>query len=691
MKINEPDFGMDGALIGVCGVQGSGKSVFLTCVFQTVDLAAPLKGGLTFDREKVGGARYFRNLEEEIRSKGSLSGTRERIRARLYFKVDDPNSRFYGNQLSVDLVDFAGKFFELSEDLGPSLSSSDLPEADKLEAHEISDFLQRCDGLIILISAKLFRRSNWPSLGDNPFPSSVNYLIEDCREKRRPLAVVISQADSTPELTREKLEAIERIKRFRSQFTSSVPESLRGNALPYGTVELIACYELGPEGLPVTQGSGETIWRSEASKIFLQILAAAWPRISTKLSSRQKASRARLRNRLIGGAIGLLLVLAAVVFGVHWSRHQEYSQEVSLVRQIAEQVRQTSPVTIQQLGQLQQLADEPSGEPMGEELAEAFKVLWADLETLTNQILAAPALDEEQARKLALLGQFEPLRGHRGSEWWTPAISEIISARLTCIGHLKAAESSPVKKIKIFEEQKQKFKELGDQAFRGLLDTSASELKTFQIDTSARAALGLKSTVRERIQAIRELVFDQQQPGDSEYRLLLRKRLARELVKTLFELEENPQIRNLLSGPIPDLKEVRPGSLRLDLVLREIRKLEAPWIPSLEPFSQAVQDRQFIVESILDDLFKGLSYEERSALWQEMIAEMEVCYIFDLSAEAAVPDVHPLPHLLKSVLTASTFLAQGQQEAKAIFLSSFGYAAELLEIERHSAAAALGG
>lgn len=689
MEINEPALGRDGALIGVCGVQGSGKSVFLTCVFQTVDLAAPAKGGMTFDREKFGGARYFGNLEQEIRSKGNLSGTRERIQARLFFKVDEPKSPFFGRQLPVDLVDFAGKFFELAEDLGPSLSLSDLPEEDKREAQEVSDFLQRCDGLIILISAKLLRRSR-SSLGDNPFPASVNFLIEDCRTARRPVALVFSQADSVPELSREKIEEIERVKRFRHQFTSNLRESLHSNALPFGIVELATCYELGPAGLPVVQGSGETIWKSEAAKIFLQVLGAAWPRISTKLESRQKASRARFRKRVFGSVVALMLILAAAAAAWQWNRIKEYRQELNMVNQAAEQVRQVSSVSSQQVADLVQLSEDRSQGPMREELSKAFENLGTDLERLKDALLDHPALDAEHIRQLTLLSQFEPMRGHPGSEWWTPNITEIIAGRLACLGRLQAAAASRIDKINIIEEQKRNFEALGDPAFRGLLGTTSSELKKTQVDEAARATLNLKSTVRERIQGIRTLVFDQQQPVDAEYRLLLRARLARELVAALFELEENPQVRTLLSEPIPDLKDLRPGSLRLDLVLREIQKLETPWTPSLEPFSQAVQDRQFLVASLLDDLSKGLSYEDRTIIWREIIAEMEEWYIFDLSAEAAVPDVQPLPQLLKAALGTAAHPAQGQQDARDLFLGTSSYERELLEIERHVPVSILG-
>ncbi|MCP5113276.1 MAG: hypothetical protein GY953_20790, partial [bacterium] len=41
------DAGSAGALIGICGVTGAGKTVFLTSVFQSIDTVIPDHGLLT--------------------------------------------------------------------------------------------------------------------------------------------------------------------------------------------------------------------------------------------------------------------------------------------------------------------------------------------------------------------------------------------------------------------------------------------------------------------------------------------------------------------------------------------------------------------------------------------------------------------------------------------------------------------
>jgi ABC-type dipeptide/oligopeptide/nickel transport system ATPase component len=75
-------------ILGVCGDQGSGKTVFLTCIFRSIGNA--VSNNVSFDRDHVGNASYFARIEADLIKNGPTAGTRLLFPARIYIKPYNP-------------------------------------------------------------------------------------------------------------------------------------------------------------------------------------------------------------------------------------------------------------------------------------------------------------------------------------------------------------------------------------------------------------------------------------------------------------------------------------------------------------------------------------------------------------------------------------------------------------------------
>lgn len=699
-----PKPGEEGALIGVCGTQGAGKTVFLTCVYQTSELAVPSHGELTFDRKEVGGARYFANIEAEIRSHGTIPGTkeRERVPARLLLRIDDRDSSLSGQRLPIDLVDFAGKYFDLFADLGPSLDTGNLPVEDKRDAHEISAILEHCDGLIILVSAALFNQGSGKPR-DNPFPKSVTYLIDDCRRTKRPLALVFSQADTNPELTLEKIETFERVRRFRQQFTASLEEALKG-LKPFGTVELLSCYELDLHG-PKLQNAEGSIWRPEAGRVFMQVVKAVWPKVRQRLEEHRgakpsapkpqpkkpvrlpqpRASWSLPWARSLLAATLLTSLLGGGGFFAH--RYYQLQEAVGLVRETSQQVGSgatVSPERIKRLQDARQLEKSGSAPFDTQALQSAFGDLRQSLENRAETYLAKPALTREHQDEITNLLVFEEDRDPAQTPWWSPVVSRKLEARASFLaswngGGNPGLPQDPVRRIDYLRQQQQLFARLGDEPFRLLLVEAITRQEREHVDSLVQTALGSATTLQTRAEAIRTLLADAQLPADAESRFLLRERLSGELVAAILELDENPRLRSTLGQRLPEAKNAGAKGLQLPNLLLRIAQLPGTWDLSIEPFRQAARARRTVVKNALADLFRGLDTRERTEIWRAMLAQLDAGYLFDRSA--MVDGIFPLPQRLESVLRRTPLSASQQAQAEALLLEHPFYYNELLVIE----------
>src|SRR6185436_16504797 len=134
-------------VIGVCGEQSAGKTVFLTCIFQSVWTAFPNDVVIDFDRKEVGNASYFQTIEDALIARGPAPGTTDRalFPARIYVKPYESLPGPPRSKLTVDILDFAGRHFRSIADLKHLLDENN-GDAEEMKAlREVNAMLERAD------------------------------------------------------------------------------------------------------------------------------------------------------------------------------------------------------------------------------------------------------------------------------------------------------------------------------------------------------------------------------------------------------------------------------------------------------------------------------------------------------------------------------------------------------------------
>src|SRR5215216_81515 len=230
-------------VIGVCGEQGSGKTVFLTCIFQSIWTAFPDDVIVDFERKEIGNATYFQSIEDSLIAKGPTQGTTDRslFPARIYVRPYEPLPGTARSMLSVDILDFAGRHFRSMADLKDLAEASDSDPEDIKALREVNETLEKADAFVILINSTEIDPLN-ETPRRNPFSPSVNFMLSHCRAQRKPVALLFSQIDQTPLLNEELFHTLPRVQAFERQFTEDHEEASQGGR-PFGIVRRISCYE----------------------------------------------------------------------------------------------------------------------------------------------------------------------------------------------------------------------------------------------------------------------------------------------------------------------------------------------------------------------------------------------------------------------------------------------------------------
>ncbi|MFP5245042.1 MAG: hypothetical protein ACLGH0_00005, partial [Thermoanaerobaculia bacterium] len=254
--------------IGVCGEQGSGKTVFLTCIFQSIWTACPDDVVLDFDRDEIGNADYFRDIEDRIIATGKPEGTLPQalVPARIYVKPYRPLSVAVPPVLAVDIQDFAGRHFRSLANLKGLGAPKDSDPDDVKALRQVNETIKKADAFIILInSTEIDPLNETPQR--NPFSPSVNFLLSHCRTENKPVALLFSQSDQTKMLTEDVFQTLPRVQAFERQFTSDHAAAEAGKR-PFGIVRRIACYETVEGDLaPIRQTMDGSIWKPEPAQI----------------------------------------------------------------------------------------------------------------------------------------------------------------------------------------------------------------------------------------------------------------------------------------------------------------------------------------------------------------------------------------------------------------------------------------
>lgn len=481
--------------IGVCGEQGAGKTVFLTCIFQSIWTAFPDDVALDFDRDEIGNADYFRDIEDRILSKGRPEGTiaQSLYPARIYVKPYEPLPAAVPPVLSVDIKDFAGKHFRSLANL-TDLGAPKDSDSDEVKARrEVSETIRKSDAFVILInSTEIDPLNETPTR--NPFSPSVNFLLTHCRLEKKPVALLFTQVDQTKMLTDELFRQMPRVQAFERQFTSDHAEAMAGRK-PFGIVRRISCYETVEGDLaPRRQTLDGSIWKPEPAQVVLELLRAAMPRINARLreaaaqrlkaqseaaaeAERQKeqdaiAAKRRRERRLIASAAALagLILIAGLSFV--WQHIAREKRKLQLLTDIEAKIVQG------QIASISPEAESSLGEILGAYRSDRDGTS-ADIRTAIHNIHTAfgeaaqrltdePAFDADYAAEIARFQSLAPLLDPENTASWHPTLLPLLEARTSFLADWFARNRQGQERTLILNEAIRHFS-AGDEPFARVL------------------------------------------------------------------------------------------------------------------------------------------------------------------------------------------------------------------------------
>jgi hypothetical protein len=655
-------------VIGVCGEQGAGKTVFLTCIFQSIWTAVADDVILDFDRKKIGNATYFQGIEDALLQKGPTQGTlaRSSYPARIYVKPYEPLPEHTSSMLSVDILDFAGRHFRSIADLKNMLEENEADAAEMKTLREVNETLERADAFVILINSTEIDPVN-DSPKRNPFGPSVNFMLAHCRAERKPVALLFSQIDQTPYLTDELFHSLPRIQAFERQFTASHKEAASPGGRPFGIARRISCYETVEGDLvPRSQSGDGNIWRPEPAQVVLELLRAAMPAIKKHQAekareaekARQKKTREEERKRkrnwtfAIAALIGLLLVIGILAFAL---LQKMEGKHVLLLRTIEGSLHEgniasITPALEAQLDEVLRAQRTNSG--IGSSLVRAaVRHLESAVGEAEVRLVGEPSLDAAYAEKIArfqsLVPHFDPIV----SAGWRQALPLLAARRDFLAGWLGASRQGRRERARYLDEAAKRFEDGGDRPFASLLAAQSTGEKKAEV-ASWQIQIDADADVLNRLATIQNILASTVGEQDPEFKQLARKALAGQVTSTILKRSENGLLREKLFTPlVPDLTKFADGEVRFEVLARELLNCANKELcESRQAVVQSVitdantntQTWKSAVENLLHNLLLDLPPQERRDVWQDVAASIDGSYIFSGRPDAWPGDVGPL-------------------------------------------------
>lgn len=668
-------------VIGVCGEQAAGKTVFLTCIFQSIWNELPLDLMGTLDRDKIGGASYFQGIEDALLAQGPTQGTTERalFPARIYIKPSEAIPGVERSTLAVDLLDFAGRHFRSMADLKHLLEESGADVEETKALREVNAMLERADAFVILINSREIDPMN-PAPSRNPFGPSVMFMLAHCLENRKPVALLFSQVDQTPMLTNEVLHEIKTVKRFETQFTENLDEASTPGGRPFGIVRRISCYETLPDDLtPKKHGEGGNIWRPEPAQIVLTLIRATMPTIKAKhLAALAEAERVRQEEELknqrrrkvrrlsaVAAVAALLIVISVAVF---WKYTNDERREVATLERMTEAVQEGNLTGIPSALEadvariLSVNRDNPDG--TGSSVRSSIVSLQTAIGEAGERMAGQPLLDAGYATNLA---RFEGLLSHFDAnvvEPWQQTVLPVLTPRRELLSEwFSSAPKERSKRTKLLDEAAQRFNDAGDRAFSTLLSAQSTREKEAEI-AGWQGLVDADADVESRLRTIQFLLTSSLQQPDPEFTRLARKALAGHVATTILKRSENSLLREKLLSPLlPDLALFGDGDVRFDVLARDL--LNCPSRQECErrlaivqsvknDASTNVQSWGSAVENLLRSMLLDLPREERPAIWSAFAASLASSYFFSGRRDAWSEGMTPLHAYVLAVASSDT-------------------------------------
>ncbi len=655
-------------VIGVCGEQASGKTVFLTCIFQSIWTAFPDDVIVDFERKEVGNATYFQSIEDSLIAKGPTTGTTDRslFPARIYIKPYAPLSGNHHSVLSVDLLDFAGRHFRSMADLKGLLEASESDPEDVKALREVNDTLERADAFVILInSTEIDPLDETPRR--NPFSPSVNFMLAHCRAERKPVALLFSQIDQTPRLTEELFRTLPRVQEFERKFTQDQKEATSGGR-PFGIVRRISCYETVPGDLaPRRQTLDGSIWRSEPAQVVLELLRAAMPRINERLAreareakearleQERETQRRRKRQWIVraAAALGAVAILGGAAFA--WYKRTE-GHQVRLLEGVEVKLREgklasipaASEVRLGEILAAHRAAPGRTPSGVGAAIAEVESALGAAARRLTGEPLLEAAYGEEIVRLESLVPHFAAA----ATEPWRPGLLPRLSARREFLSDwFGNARKERRVRTGFLDASVRSFLGSGDWAFAKLLAAQSTREKETEV-AAWRARIDADADVTSRLATMQYLLAAAAAERDPELLRLARLELAAQLVVTILKRHENGLLREKLLVPLaPDLSALGDGDVRFEVLARVLltcADLEA-CDGRKHTVRSALTEANTIaaswtsgVENLLRSLLLDLPVEQRPEVWGALADALGGAYLFSQREDAWPAALRPL-------------------------------------------------
>jgi hypothetical protein len=668
-------------VIGVCGEQGSGKTVFLTCIFQSIWTAFPDDVIVDFERKEIGNANYFQSIEDSLIATGPTQGTTDRslFPARIFVK---PYEALPGNghaMLSVDLLDFAGRHFRSMADLKDALEASE-SDADDIKAlREVNETLEKADAFVILInSTEIDPLDETPRR--NPFSPSVNFMLSHCRAERKPVALLFSQIDQTPRLTEELFRTLPRVREFERKFTQNLQESALPGKRPFGIVRRISCYETVSGDLaPRRQTLDGSIWCREPAEVVLDLLRAAMPRIherlareaeeTEKLKEGEKLAEHRKRQRQwafrIAALLGILMILGFLAFA--WYKRTE-SHQVRLLDSVEDNLREgkpapLSPASAAELGKiLAAHRANPGGTPSGVRAAieDLESALGAAAQRLAGEPLLAVPYREEVAQFQSLVPLFDPAV----TEPWQQKLLPLLAARSEFLSDWFGTERKERRtRTSALDQSAKRFLDAGDRVFANLLTAQSTQEKEAEV-AGWQTRIDADADVASRLATLQNLLASTVAERDPELTRLARKALAGQLVATILQRQENGFLREKLLTPLaPNLAKLGDGEVRFEGLARDL--LACAKKEECESRQEAVQSAitdagtaaaswSSGVDNLLRSLLLDLPLEERREVWGALAESLASSYLFSIRADAWPEEIGPPQTRLFALAKAET-------------------------------------
>jgi hypothetical protein len=708
-------------VIGVCGEQGSGKTVFLTCVFQSIGTAFPDDVIVDFDRKDVGNANYFQTIEDWLIGKGPAPGTTDRslFPVRIFVRPYESRPGTGRPTLSVDLLDFAGRHFRSMADLKDLAEETDADPDDIKALREVNETLERADAFVILInSTEIDPLAEAPKR--NPFSPSVNFMLAHCRAERKPVALLFSQIDQTPRLTEELFLSMERVQEFERKFTSDLQESLQGGR-PYGIARRISCYEtISGDLAPRKQTDDGSIWLKAPAQVVLDLLRAVMPRINERAAQaaeealkaeREKAASLRLEEQekemaeqrrrrrkralQIVAVFAVLLVLGLVVFT--WLKRTE-SYQVRLLEGVESKLRNGKltaiepPIEVELRGILADQRAKPGG--TAAPVQAAIENLQGALEQAGQRLAGEPSLEVVYRDKIARFQGLVPLFDPAVTDPWRRQLLPMLAARVDFLSDwLRTPRGDRRARTTFLDEGAKRFLGAGDRVFYSLLAAQSTKEKEAEV-AGWQARIDADADVATRLSTIQRLLASAVAEKDPEFSRLVRKALAGQLAATILKRQENGFLRDKLLTPLaPDLAKLGDGEVRFEGLARDLlacsnqaecEKRQDIVQEAIKEAAAATAGWSLVVDNLLRNLLLDLPLSERPEVWKTLSEALANAYLFS-SREDAWPS--GLVPLAKTIQTAAEAENAPTEDLIERFARHPIYERELLYLQDHLAAA----